>query len=144
MINKIILCLGYLLIVSSAQAQTFKSEFSCGEVTIESIKRSSSETVLVRGSLRNTSTESCPLVSNGVIGGDLAPHLVLQDLEGKQEFKIATVDSRPVASRHSYHLAAGESFKFWARMTAPPKELKTVTVVLGGDAMPIENVPVQD
>lgn len=134
-----------LIFAVSAVADSFTTDFGDGgTINVESIKRTSDDTVTVRGSVKNTGTGS--LTFRPVLDSDYFFQVALQDLKGKKEYKRVEAGNRPVASRHisKYELGAGEEVKFWARVTAPPKEVGSASVVFGADAAPIDNVPITE
>lgn len=139
--------LGFALLAFSsvATAQPFTTEFSKGEITIDSIKRTSDETVLLKGSVKNTSSEHLSLESVKVADEHYRFRVSLQDLKSKKQFERASVNDVPVASNHyAQSIPPGGKALIWARITAPPKDVTAVSVNLGGDSIPIDGVPITE
>ena len=128
-----------------AVAQPYTTQFSKGEVTIDSIKRTSDETVLLKGTVKNTTSDSISLESERVADNGYRFDVKLQDLKSKQQFERATVQGAPVASNHyAKSIEPGEKAFVWARITAPPKDVTAVSVLIGGDTIPIDGVPITE
>jgi len=134
--------------LSSASAQTYTSEFGNGGViTIQSLKRSGSDSVILKATVENKGTEKLPLeelfvnldVSNRRFGA------TLQDPVAKKEFQQILIDKVPVGSRHTGYekLEPQGKLPVWARITAPPADVEKITVIFRGTALPVEDVPLQ-
>jgi hypothetical protein len=128
--------------VASAQPYTSESKDG-GVITVISLKRSGSDSVILKGSIENPGAGDLKF-------GDLLEDVrkfsaVLQDPVGKKEYQQIRVDRVRVGSEHNPFVAIPPHGKinFWARITAPPPEVEKVTVVFAGSALPIEDVPLQ-
>jgi len=134
--------------VSSASAQPYSSEFGNGGViTIQSLKRSGSDSVILKATVENKGTEKLPLeellVSLGA--GNHRFGATLQDPVAKKEFQQILIDRAPVGSRHTGYerLEPQAKVTVWARITAPPADVEKITIVFRGTALPVEDVPLQ-
>ena len=140
-----IMGLSLLTFSSVAMAQPYTTQFSGGEITIDSIKRTSDETVLVKGTIKNTSQRSISFDTARLTDPAGRFLVKLQDLKTKKQFDRATVENVAVASNHyASTLADGATAMVWARVTAPPKDVTSVTISFGGDAIPIDGVPITE
>ncbi len=140
----LLLATSFLLCSASAHAQPYKTEFGQGEITVNSIKRTTDETVLIKGSIKNTSSENLSWYGSKILGNYRTIDVRLQDLKSKRQFEQITVDGKPVGSSHEGSFNAGESATFWARVTAPPRDVKEVSIIFAGDAIPIDSATISE
>jgi|688.fasta_scaffold764453_2 hypothetical protein len=133
-----------LLPFSVAVAQPYTSEFSQGEIIVDSIKRSTDETVLVKGVIKNTSSKSHSWFGSELVGNFGVIDVRLQDLKTKRQFEQVKVGDKAVGSTLRDSLAPGEQVKFWARITAPPAETKEISIIFSGSALPIDSAKISD
>lgn len=136
--------LSSLIGLASAEIQPIKSEFGQGEIIVESLKRTSDETVLIKGIIKNTSTDDFIWSNSKLTTNFHVFDVRLQDLKSKRQFEQITIDRKAVGSIHEGILKSGKSATFWARLTAPPKEIKEVSIIFGGDAMPIDKATISE
>jgi len=134
----LLLALSSLVCITYADAQPFKTEFSQGEIIVDSLKRTTDETVLIKGTIKNTSSEDYSWYGSKLLANFHIFDVTLQDLKSKRQFEQITVDGKAVGSAHDGTLRAGKSATFWARLTAPPKDISEVSIIFGGDVIPID------
>ena len=127
-----------------AEAQTYTTEFRNGELKVDLVKRSSDETVLVKGTITNTSQNEYVALYTGNFTERGVFVVKLQDLKSKKEFEQVKVQGRRVGSENSDALSPGQSTKFWARITAPPKDVKQVSVIFGSSIAPLDEVTISE
>jgi hypothetical protein len=142
--KRLLLTLSSLVCFTCVEAQPFKTEFSQGEITVESLKRTTDETVLIKGTIKNTSSENYSWYGSKLTGNFHVFNVRLQDLKSKRQFEQITVDDKAVGSAHEGTLKAGQSATFWARLTAPPKDTGEVSIIFGGDVMPIDKATISE
>jgi len=127
--------------VASAQPYTSESKDG-GVITVISLKRSGSDSVILKGSIENTGANTLKI--SDLTDGRSAFSAVLQDPVAKKEYQQIRVDGNRVGSTHDFNSVPPHGkINFWARITAPPPEVEKVTVVFAGSALPIEDVPLQ-
>ena len=134
----------FLIPVSNATAQPYKTEFDQGEIIVESIKRTTDDTVLVKGLIKNTSSESHSWFGSNLLRGYGVIDVRLQDLKTKRQFEQIMIGDKAVGSKYDGHLKAGAEIKFWARVTAPPVDTKEVSIIFSGNALPIESAKIAE
>lgn len=140
----LLLAISSLFCVASAQAQPYRTEFSQGEIIVESLKRTSDETVLIKGTIKNTSSDDYSWFGSKLTANFHVIDVRLQDLKSKRQFEQVTVDAKPVGSSHEGSLKAGKSATFWARLTAPPQDVKEVSIIFSGEVMPIDKATISE
>lgn len=127
--------------VASAQPYTSESKDG-GVITVISLKRSGSDSVILKGSIENTGVKTLSI--SDLTDSRNAFSAVLQDPVAKKEYQQIQVDGNRVGSTHDLNSVPSHGkINFWARITAPPPEVEKVTVVFAGSALPIEDVPLQ-
>ena len=128
--------------VASAQPYTSESKDG-GVITVISLKRSGSDSVILKGSIENPGAGDLKFGDLLALGWVFSA--VLQDPVAKKEYQQIKVDGDRVGSEYGSNVAIPPHGKinFWARITAPPPEVEKVTVVFAGSALPIEDVPLQ-
>jgi hypothetical protein len=127
--------------VASAQPYTSESKDG-GVITVISLKRSGSDSVILKGSIENTGVKTLSI--SDLTDSRNAFSAVLQDPVAKKEYQQIRVDGDRVGSTHVLNSVPPHGkINFWARITAPPPEVEKVTVVFAGSALPIEDVPLQ-
>jgi hypothetical protein len=138
--------LGIVLLLSatSASAQPYKTEFSSGEIVVDSIKRSSDDTVLIKGSFRNTSEKGFHWHGSNLLQNYHIINIKLQDLKSKRQYEQVRVGDKAVGSEHQGSVSEGARETFWARITAPPRDVKEVSIIFGGEVIPIEGATIID
>jgi|GEM_PF-6808818 hypothetical protein len=139
-----LICLSSLLSVPSAQAVPYTTEFGAGEIVVDSIKRSSDETVLIKGSIKNTSGKKFYWSGSGLVQQFYVIDVKIQDLKSKKQYEQVKVGNRAVGSTHEGGVDDGEKKTFWARVTAPPKDVKEVSIIFGGEVIPVESAIIAD
>ena len=138
------LCLVGILFSGAAHAENLKTEFTNGEIVVDTVRRTSDETVLIKGTITNTSqSQMIQILSGGFVESDIMI-VTLQELKTKKQFEQVRVEGRRVGSRHNVILSAGESSKFWARVTAPPKDVQKVSILFGADVPPLDDVSISE
>lgn len=130
-------------VAGRAEAQPYTTEFAKGEVTVDTIKRTSDETVLIKGSIKNTSNSDFALFASGITSYNVFA-VKIQDLKSKKQFEQVKVQNTLVGSRNEESLAPGQSTKFWARVTAPPKDVTHVTILFNGSIAPIDDAVISE
>jgi hypothetical protein len=143
-VRLVLLVSSLLVCVASATAQPYKTEFGQGEILVTAVKRTTDDTVLIKGSIKNTSTERYSWHGSKLLQNYRVIDVRLQDLKSKRQFEQITVDGKAVGSSYDGSLDAGESATFWARVTAPPKDVKEVSILFGGDAIPIDSASISE
>ena len=118
-------------------AQPWKTEFTGGEITIDSIKRTSDETVLLKGSIKNTGNETLFPFNAKITDSNYIFIAKLQDLKTKKQYEQVTVNDKRVGAAVDT-IKPGQSAVVWARITAPPKDVNQVSIQLGEGAIPID------
>ncbi len=140
--------LSLCLMTGVAAAQPYTSELGNGLViTIQSLKRSGTDSVMLKGFIENTnppgserlSFMKCCATTHDIFRADL------QDPVGKKQYGQITINRDAVGSRHqsSTYLSPKEKQSVWARITAPPADVEKITIVFPCSAPPIEDVPIQ-
>ncbi len=139
-----------LMIVPAAWATptSYKSSFGQGGlITITSVRRSGSDSVVVKGTIKNTGKKPLTLGNLTVPGENVSALVVkFEDPLGNKTYGPVTVEKKVLGSQHSAYenMAPGSQVNFWTRVTAPPPEVRKVTIALLGDAQPIEDVSIED
>lgn len=126
------------LLVSPVLAQPYTTEFGKGEIIIDAVKRTSDDTLLIKGSLKNTSNDRFDFFQSALLGGQNVIRIKIQDMKTKKQYEQVTVKDEPVGSKHFGTVDPGGSVKIWARVTAPPPEITEVSIIFGGDTIPID------
>ena len=145
----IFVTLGMLMWGTIASAQTYTSEFGDGGViTVQSLKRSGSDTVLLKAVIENTGKRDLPIegVLNVCCGEWSNPfYAALQDPSANKQYEPVTIGRKGVGSMHDKRevLKPQQKLSVWTRITAPPAGVEKITVVFGGTAAPVEDVPIQ-
>jgi hypothetical protein len=135
--------------LTSASAQTYTSDFGNGGViTIQSLKRSGSDSVILKATISNEGKESLRLNELFVKTEPFDGYrfgATLQDAVAKKEYQQVLIEKNPVGSKHDgfVFIKPTEKLTVWARITAPPQEVEKITVVFHGSALPIDDVPIQ-
>jgi hypothetical protein len=130
--------------LSLAAAQPYTTEFSKGEIVVESLKRTTDETVLIKGVIKNTSSESYSWYGSDLLANYSVIDVRLQDLKTKRQFEQVMIGDKCVGSNYKGSLGTGKEVKFWARVTAPPAETKEVSIIFAGSTLPIESAIISD
>ena len=127
-----------------AHAEPYTTEFNSGEIVVNSIKRSSDETVLIKGTIRNTSGGRYDWFGSNLLQNYHVINIKLQDLKSKRQYEQVKVGDKAVGSEHEGSIAEGGREIFWARVTAPPRDVKEVSIIFGGEVLPIEGATIAE
>lgn len=132
-----------VLSVRPAAAQPWTTEFTGGEIVVESLKRTSDDTVLLKGTLKNTSSQEIHAFTSHLTDSSYYFIAKLQDLKTKKQYEQVTVNQKRVGALVE-GIHAGGAVKVWARITAPPKDVTQVSVQFGEGAIPIDQATISE
>lgn len=139
----------FMYVPASWAAQTaYNSSFGQGGlITITSVKRSGSDSVIVKGTIKNTGKQPLSVQKLLVPGENISALFVkFEDPFGDKTYGPVTADRKVLGSQHSVweDIAPGAQVNFWTRVTAPPAGVRKVTIAVLGDTLPIEDVTIED